>query len=608
MSTQPVPPAKGWSRSYPPLALIAVALIVAVFILPSSLNLPQSNPSTVLEYAPVPPEDDNPPPPADGNLSSLGLGSSSTVAAPVLPPPLPPIEGIGGRPNQKQCVGNPPRQTEDPSSPPCVPFFEGDNFGATYQGVKAKEITVVVYNDVGGQGLVGQLESSPPAGTWVDIDAPPLPRCPQDQGVRSSDPNQCDFVLTRMMKGLARYFNARFQLYGRRVHFWSYYTSANSAAGRSGDAVALWEKRKPFAVIDQATFNGFNKEFQQAMTQLGVLSFASSEGALPAEFYRLIAPLAWGFYPDVEHWSDMYSSYVCQNVAPFKVRRFNGGQGAPNGQPRKYGFWYTTDPATPELTYFADLVRDKVAKCGVEPAAEATFSRSGYAVDGSDTGTEATQAVARFNAAGVTTILYMGGVETRFGTSADAARYYPEIIIAGDLDVDSNAIGRLQNQNFWANAWGQTFHIRINRFEDSPGYRAYKEGDPDGDDSAAVVARDAYRDIFMLYQAIQVAGPKLTPESVDEGFHAIPERPSASPFVPAFFFDPKDYTSVKDSAEQWWDPNGRPVGGGAQPGCWRMTNDGRRYLPGEWPGKDQVFKKANDPCTAYGGGFRIRTG
>src|SRR5438105_12253704 len=133
-----------WTRAYPPLILLAIAVLAVVIILPSSLNLPQSNPTTVLEYAPVPPQDKNPPP-LQGNLSNLGLGTSHTLALAAPPPPPPPVnnllQGIGSRPNQKQCVGTPPRQTEDPTSPPCVPFFEGDNFGVTYQGVTKNEIT-----------------------------------------------------------------------------------------------------------------------------------------------------------------------------------------------------------------------------------------------------------------------------------------------------------------------------------------------------------------------------------------------------------------------------------------------------------------------------------
>src|SRR5918992_4371665 len=74
-----VPIAKGeWARKYPPLVSILVALLLAIAVLPSALNLPQTNPTQTLEYAPVPPEDDDVPPPA-GNLSSLGLGTSSGV-------------------------------------------------------------------------------------------------------------------------------------------------------------------------------------------------------------------------------------------------------------------------------------------------------------------------------------------------------------------------------------------------------------------------------------------------------------------------------------------------------------------------------------------------
>ena len=155
-------------------------------------------------------------------------------------------------------------------------------------------------------------------------------------------------------------------------------------------------------------------------------------------------------------------------------------------------------------------------------------------------------------------------------------------------------------------AWAQTFALRVNRAEDSPGYRAYKEGDPDGDANGVFITRIIYPDHFMLFQAIQVAGPRLTPDTIDEGFHAIPEKESVDPYIAAFFFDPGDYTSVKDSAEQWWDPQGRPLGGDAQPGCWRMTYEGKRSLIGQWIGGDDVFKHPDDPCNGFQGGRRIK--
>ena len=474
---------------------------------------------------------------------------------------------------------------------------------------------MLVYYDAGGYGFLGRTEETPEAGTYVDINKPRLPNCPPDPNpavASPTNPEECDHVLVRVLKAFSKYFNNRYQTYNRQVHYIAYFSSADTAAERRSDAVANWERVRPFAVIDAATFNGFNQEYQTAMTQLGSLTFSSTEAGLPNEFFRRNAPLAWGFWPDIEHWEALFSSYLCQKVIPHPVKRFNGGVGPQNGQPRKFGIFYPVDPAEPDLQTFAELLIGDMRRCGAEPV-ESTYSVTGFAVDSADTGTEAAEAAAFFQSEGVTTVIYVG-TEGRLSNALDAIRYYPEIVVAGQLDNDNNFFGQVQNQNAWRNAWAMTYHIRINRLEDSPGYRAYKEGDPAGatnpNDSAGVSARDSYRDHFMLFQGTQVAGPRLTPESIDKGFHAIPERPSGSPYAPAFFFDEGDYSSVKDAMEAWWDPGGRSRGGGTpsnRPGCWRVVRGGQRFLAGRWEGGDDVFVNGNDPCTGYDGSIRTRT-
>src|SRR5687768_9756031 len=104
-----------------------VAGLIALTVLPSSLTLPQSNPTETQEYAPVPPDEDQDTPP-QGNLASVGLGSSSGIEGggaggegegggpiDVTVPPPPVVKGEN--PSTKRCVGNPPRQTEDTLSP-----------------------------------------------------------------------------------------------------------------------------------------------------------------------------------------------------------------------------------------------------------------------------------------------------------------------------------------------------------------------------------------------------------------------------------------------------------------------------------------------------------
>src|SRR5262249_50211743 len=126
-------------RSYPPLLLLGAALVLALLALPSSLILPQASPAQTLEYAPVPPNSQSPP---GGNFGGLGLGSTSTLGSDLIIGEGPPL-GQGQSPSNKACVGNPPRQTEDALSPPCVPYFTGSNGGSTYAGVSKDEIRVL---------------------------------------------------------------------------------------------------------------------------------------------------------------------------------------------------------------------------------------------------------------------------------------------------------------------------------------------------------------------------------------------------------------------------------------------------------------------------------
>src|SRR5205823_4714401 len=143
-----------------------------------------------------------------------------------------------------------------------------------------------------------------------------------------------------------------------------------------------------------------------------------------------------------------------------------------------------------QLRLFTNLVKSQTkSQCGLT-STDATYQRNGFAVDNGDTGTDAAQGAAKFQSAGVTTILYMGGTEGKLSDALDAIHYYPEIAVAGNLNNDNNFIGQVENQNSWSNAWAMTYPPRISRLQDAPGYRAYKEGDPTGDDNAGTYARD----------------------------------------------------------------------------------------------------------------------
>ncbi|MBI4728682.1 MAG: hypothetical protein HY775_04170 [Acidobacteria bacterium] len=491
-------------------------------------------------------------------------------------------------------------------SPPCVPYFEGDNFGATWQGVTSKEIRVLIYLDT---SVCHSQECTPPDDTYQDVDKIPRGACPKTYP--AGDPNweTCAHVLMRAARALNNFFNARFQTYGRRVHLYAFWSGAPDAAGRRADASDNLKKIRPFAVLDWAGGRGgLNEEYVAAASARGMLVFSSQEASYTNSFYRKNAPLAWGFWPDIEHWAASYSSYVCTKVKGWPVAHSGSpnGAGDMNGRPRKFGLFYTTDPTQPGLKRFREMVEGHLRRCGlnVDGMPRGTFPESGPIVNRSDTGVEQQQAVAKFQSEGVTTVLYLGGLEGKFSQEANAMQYYPEIVVAGDLDNDNYATARLQNRNVWGNAWAVSFNLREDRPADRPGYQAATEGDPAIDTDAAAWAGGFYRDFFMLFQGIQVAGPKLTPERMSQGFHAIPPKESKDPFVAACFYDSGDYTCVKDAMEIWWDPSGRRPQAN-EPGCWRMVRGGRRSLSWNWKGGDEVFGNATDPCNGHGGAYTI---
>lgn len=309
-----------WTSRYPPLAVIGAALVLVLVVMPSALNLPQSNPSEVAEYAPVPPQQDNPPP--QSNVSRLGLAGTSAITEEVEVPPPPDLPGIGANPTIYNCVAG--QQTEDPLSPPCSPFFNGDNGGATYSGVTKDEVAILVYIDgsitetTGTASYDGASEVSPLQGTYCDVDAEPNS---QEKCFNEADQ---DHMYIRIVRAFSRYFNARYQTYGRHLHFWIYYSGATDGGGRRADAAENYEKLKPFAVVDFAIFRGHNKAYIDAMARNGVLVFASQE-VQPRGFYDQYDPLVWTFWPDVEQLVDLYVEFVCKKVAPYPVSHSGPG-------------------------------------------------------------------------------------------------------------------------------------------------------------------------------------------------------------------------------------------------------------------------------------------
>jgi hypothetical protein len=618
------PGGNDWTRKYPPLLAVVAAIGLAIFALPSALNLPQANPGQVAEYAPVPGSNGSAPP--GGNFAGLGLGEGGAAQGaaelpgsqqqPGQPPPPPPPGGTlpPQLPSGFECVGNPPRQTPDPLAPPCVPYFHGDNGGSTWIGVTGKEVAVVFrFFEFPGECRSGVAESNncgAPTG-YYDMDNP-------------SDVNQ-EFLF-RYVHDWEIYFNAHYQTYGRHVHFWAYnygntaHVPMYSATDAETDAADNWNHTygtitHPFAALDQSFT--FTDAYSQYLAQKKVLEFQLSSQFTDQDFHGWPGYF-WSYPPPLDRVAEAYATYVCTRiVAPGKVS-FAGSSFAP-GSPRAYGLLTTTDTQWPDIVNLnklaaADMQRDCGLGSTIPWAAQATYKYTEADATGPSSGWGVPN-MTRFIKAGVTTVIWPGGNEYEDQRDASQLHYYPEWVLAGDGQNDGNLAGigwPPDESSHFVVVTSQTRQNADGHGVEQPCSDALRQVDPTVDRQTLDYswACGFFAPIRQFFTGIQLSGPRLNPTNINQGFHAIPDKPSTGPDEPACFYLSNDYSCIKDDVAEFFDPNAQTTSSNptadqsANKGCWRMWQNGFRYLPGEWPSGDaRQGYVGNEVCNLVAGGY-----
>jgi hypothetical protein len=549
-------PRRAALRRYPALGYLAATGALAL-LLPSGLTVPNSGPPTLAEYAPVPGQGEGQSDtgelglPTTGGLGAGGRGEGGVGGPPGAPPAGAPDQGeLIRKPGSKRCVGNPPRQTEDPLSPPCIAHFEGDNFGSTWTGVTRDEVVVVA-----------EISSVDQSKEVVDC-AEPI--------------QEDDLAQDRLCKAYMRFFNDRYQTYGRTVHLYS---------SHSASPTDVIERYRPFALMQTSTPS---RGKERRVLGVGYTSRARKD-------YQAEAPYQISFRPDVDDLAAIEASYACLKLEGRPARY--AGDTAYHSTPRKFGFW-TPFPELGELDKaFIAALKDT---CGIDVSQTTGMDYKDQTV------------AARMKAAGVTTVFVTGqSAIVNITTQATQATWFPEWVVhtssIGLRDISSNFFARTADPLQWRNAVGMNFDLRRPRLDNQSWYRAYKEGCPDCPEISFATERGAVTDaatsydaLSMLFYGIQAAGPRLTPVNIDRGLHAIPPRASTDPFRPAAYFAPGNYTFLKDAMGMWWDPTGTPPGS-SERGCWRLAHDGRRFRRGEWLRGDGDLK---EPGACQGDVFR----
>ena len=456
----------------------------------------------------------------------------------------------------KKCVGNPPRQTEDVLSPPCVAFFDGDNFGSTWKGVTKDEVTAVLY------ARPDQKDSSP---FFVDCSAPP--------------DLAADRVEDSICKAYSRFFNDRYQTYERRVRLWVYHPWYNVPPPTLALTVAdLDEKKKPFALAPGAS------ELQGAATESGKRKIvAALYESMPSSAYRATAPYVYGFRAQGEDQARIFASYICKKLADRPAQ--HAGDLTYRNTKRKFGLFSSAKDSNDLKKFLPEQLEQQ---CGIKNLITGNSSSAGP--------TESLQ----MKGASVTTAILIGGPLVGLQGATDAG-WFPEWVVQSEHSYegpDSAEIARTYDPIQWRNAFGITMDYRRDPYRNQSWYGAYKEACSGCPEPSSKFTPYIYDALKMLFYGIQAAGPRLTPENLDKGLHAIPQIGSTNPYKPAAYFAPGGYSYLKDAMEIWWDPQGQ-----AEPtapvGCFRLPRGGQRFRSGEWIGDDgDVFNDPSHPCQA----------
>src|SRR5205085_50656 len=84
----------------------------------------------------------------------------------------------------------------------------------------------------------------------------------------------------------------------------------------------------------------------------------------------------------------------------------------------------------------------------------------------------------------ITTILWPGGMESKFTKSATQNRYFPEWIQIGDGQTDGFVSSRYQNPiAFGGHAWVVSYQTKKINYSQEPCFIAYKDADPSAPDT-----------------------------------------------------------------------------------------------------------------------------
>ena len=556
----------------PGIVLGAISLAGLVLFATVALTEAAPAPPSIAEFAPQAVEQIKDAPTEQEGDVGLGGGGGRAATTTTTPPAADdelvaaPVDAVVKTvPRTRRCVGDPPRQTEDPQSPPCVPFFSGDNGGATAKGVTPTEIRVA---------LPAFSASNNPEGL-------------------------------KLRRAITAFMNERFEFYGRRIVLVPVGperlpTSTGAAYQQEIRAVAAEaDAKNVFASLSlPGTDTG---AYEAELIRRGILSAGFGRGSPDA---KQKAPYEWAYAPSLDTTIEGFGEWVCKQLVG---KPATWAQNERQNRPRKFGVLYSKPTGE---SYDPVAVFDRIIQgCGAEPVLSITMPiHSNSTVQDPNH-----QAAYRSNAAKmcdpskmITTVVDFtsGGDIQRYHPAFTSQNCHPEWVLNGfgASDQNSNYVQTSQAEQR-DTSFGLSWKSKQIPFVDQPAFHALKEADPNYQFDPRGYAQGLsqsytvhhYNELLLLASGLQMAGPRLSPRAFEAGLHRTkfpnPDHPTRKAKVD---FTDGDYTMTDDSVEMWWSEQGLdPTTNNPGAQCY-IRGGGNRYRRGTFPSEPSPFFEP--PC------------
>lgn len=452
---------------------------------------------------------------------------------------------------------------------PCFAPFTGDNGGATAPGVTKDAIKVIVYL--------------------------PQPNDPVLKFVYAqiSNDDTVDQVF-QTYQSFNTMFSHYYETYGRKVELERFDASGTVAdpVAAIADAESIAAKQ-PFMV-----FGGplLTNAFADTLAKRKVMC-VSCTPSQPTEWYVQHAPYVWDIQKDQIENQTLASEFIGKELAGRPAA--HAGDPAMTTKTRVFGYIHVKGSDSSQL--LEDAFVASLKAYGVEFARIETYELP------TELGGTGRDMITRMKEAGVTTVVFSGdplAPQTLTSIATDQ-QFFPEWVVTGTVLVDTAAFSRTYDPKQWSHAFGvSNLFARVDPTTAGSVYlHKWYYGTPP---AAAKTSNVSLPNLQFLYNPLQGAGPKLTPDTFRTTLFTAPivKSTAVSPQISygdRGIWPTTDYTGLDDQTLIWWDPVATGPDELNRPGTglWRYVDGGKRYLPGQFPKTEAKFFDPANTVTIF---------